>query len=152
MNEQVQQDHEATALVYDPTASIVIRTGSLYNDTELKAMDAFAVSCLHRDNAANARKMSDYQTRIANARTWFIENADDYGDEDWFTDLAELLGISLTKTVEVTVEVTYTNRIEVPINFDAENLDSSDFSISVEYDGEGETVGYDDYDVTVSVH
>jgi hypothetical protein len=65
-------------------------------------------------------------------------------------ELAAELDIELTKEIEVTFNVEVTTTLTVPIDFDAEKIDDSDFDIRVDYTGNYDDVEEDGTDWEIS--
>ena len=63
---------------------------------------------------------------------------------DDLKELAEELEIELTKEVEVTFTVEVTATVTVPLDFNAEDIEESDFDIRVNYEGSHNNVECDD--------
>lgn len=63
---------------------------------------------------------------------------------DDLKELADELEIELTKEVEVTFTVEVTATVTVPIDFDAEDIEESDFDIRINYEGSHDDVECDD--------
>lgn len=61
-------------------------------------------------------------------------------------ELAEELDIELTKEVEVTFTVEVTATFTVPLDFEADNIDDSDFDIRIDYTGNNDDVEEDSID------
>jgi hypothetical protein len=59
-------------------------------------------------------------------------------------ELAAELDIELTKEVEVTFTVEVTATVTVPLDFNAEDIEESDFDIRVNYEGSHDDVECDD--------
>ena len=63
---------------------------------------------------------------------------------DDLKELADELEIELTKEVEVTFTVEVTATVTVPIDFNAEDIEESDFDIRINYEGSHNDVECDD--------
>jgi exonuclease VII large subunit len=63
---------------------------------------------------------------------------------DDLKELADELEIELTKEVEVTFTVEVTATVTVPLDFDAEDIEESDFDIRINYEGSHNDVECDD--------
>jgi hypothetical protein len=67
------------------------------------------------------RQLNEHKTKIDNARLAILEAFDnDSFDRENFEVVAEALEISLTKEVNVTINVTFSGTVDVPIGFDIE--------------------------------
>lgn len=68
---------------------------------------------------------------------------------DDLKELAEELEIELTKEVEVTFKVEVTATVTVPIDFNDEDIEESDFDIRINYEGSHDDVECDDIEWSV---
>jgi hypothetical protein len=77
-------------------------------------------------NSAQQRVIKEQKNKIDNARLAILEAFDnDSFDRENFEVVAEALDISLTKEVNVTINVTFSGTVDVPIGFDIEgNLEN----------------------------
>jgi sugar-specific transcriptional regulator TrmB len=69
---------------------------------------------------------------------------------DDLKELADELEIELTKEVEVTFTVEVTATVTVPIDFNAEDIEESDFDIRINYEGSHNDVECDDIEWTMN--
>lgn len=79
----------------------------------------------------------------------FLKSHIGEGDEaslDELKELAESLSIELTKEVEITFTLEVTATATVPLDFDPEKFDDSDFDVRVEYTGDFDDVDCEDID------
>lgn len=103
------------------------------------------------------RKLEYTEQEVRNQRSrWasMAETIEDFlkehiseGNSASVNDLKELaaeLDIELTKEVEVTFSVEVTATLTVPLDFDAEDIEESDFDIRIDYEGSHDDVECDD--------
>lgn len=120
--------------LYDPKATIVVRKGYYYgtpSDSKFDLENADDISrtywrldALQETNNRNSRaqdKVKDY----------LVENYDEIGEEH-ATEIANILGIDLSKEVEVEFNVTIKATISMPVNEDVSDLSVYDFDITLE--------------------
>lgn len=120
--------------LYDPKATIVVRKGYYYgtpSDSKFDLENADDISrtywrldALQETNNRNSRaqdKVKDY----------LVENFDEIGEEH-ATEIANILGIDLSKEVEVEFTVTIKATISMPVNEDVSDLSVYDFDITLE--------------------
>mgnify|MGYP000058596010 FL=1 len=120
--------------LYDPKATIVVRKGYYYgtpSDSKFDLENADDISrtywrldALQETNNRNSRaqdKVKDY----------LVENYDEIGEEH-ATEIANILGIDLSKEVEVEFNVTIKATISMPVNEDVSDLSVYDFDITIE--------------------
>lgn len=86
--------------------------------------------------------------------TEFIkDNMSDGADSDALKELANELDIELTKDLRITLTVQYYADVTVPLDYDVENIDESDFDINIRYTGSDdvdfsdESTEVDEFDV-----
>ena len=128
MTEQV-----AVTPAYDPKATILVRKGYYYGspaDSKYEMENADDISrtywkleALQETNNRNSRaqeKLKDY----------LVENFDEIGEEH-ATEIANIFGIDLSKTVDVEFSVTIKATISVPMNTDVSDLSVYDFDVEI---------------------
>ena len=128
MTEQV-----AITPAYDPKATILVRKGYYYgtpSDSKFELENADDISrtywrldALQETNNRNSRaydKVKDY----------LVENFDEIGEEH-ANGIAEILGIELSKVVEVVFDVTIRATVSIPVNEDVSDLSVYDFDIEI---------------------
>ena len=128
MSEQV-----AVTPAYDPKATILVRKGYYYgtpSDSKFDLENADDISrtywkldALQETNNRNSRaqdKLKDY----------LIENYEEIGEEH-ATEIANIFGIELSKTVEVVFDVTIRANVSVPVDKDVSDLSAYDFDIEI---------------------
>ena len=129
MSEQV-----AVTPAYDPNAEMLIKKGYYYGtpaNAEYATVTADDISrtywrldALQETNNRNSRaqdKLKDY----------LVENYDEIGEEH-ATEIANILGIDLSKEVEVEFTVTIKATISMPVNEDVSDLSVYDFDVTIE--------------------
>jgi hypothetical protein len=120
--------------LYDPKATIVVRKGYYYgtpSDAKYDLENAddisrafWRVDALQSTNNSNSRahdKLKDY----------LVENFDEIGEEH-ATEIANIFGMDLSKTVDVEFNVTIKATISIPVNEDVSDLSVYDFDITLE--------------------
>ena len=128
MTEQV-----AVTPAYDPKATILVRKGYYYgtpSDSKFDLENADDISrtywrldALQETNNRNSRaqdKLKDY----------LVENFDEIGEEH-ATEIANIFGIDLSKTVDVEFSVTIKATISVPMNTEVSDLSVYDFDVEI---------------------
>jgi hypothetical protein len=129
MSEQI-----AVTPAYDPKATILVRKGYYYgtpSDSKFEVENADDISrtywrldAVQETNNRNSRahdKLKDY----------LVENFDEIGEEH-ATEIANILSIDLSKTVDVEFNVTIKATISIPVNEDVSDLSVYDFDITIE--------------------
>ena len=120
--------------LYDPKATIVVRKGYYYgtpSDSKFDLENADDISrtywrldAVQETNNRNSRahdKIKDY----------LVDNFDEIGEEH-ANEIATILGIDLSKEVEVEFNVTIKATISMPVNEDVSDLSVYDFDITLE--------------------
>ena len=128
MTEQV-----AVTPAYDPKATILVRKGYYYStpsDSKFELENADDISrtywkadALKETNDRNSRAQEKVQE-------YLIENFDEIGEEH-ATAIANILGLELSKTLEVVFDVTIRATVTVPMDKDVEDLSVYDFDIEI---------------------
>jgi seryl-tRNA synthetase len=116
------------------SATIVEEFVNHYN-----AIENYKIQVARLENERNAHRtrwatMSDSIEEFL--KSHIGENDDASVDE--LKELAENLGIELTKQIKVTFTIEVEVDMEVELDFDEENIDESDFSIDITYDGQND--------------
>ena len=124
---------EATP-TYDPNATMLIKKGYYYGtpaNAEYATVNADDISrtywrldALQETNNRNSRA----QDKV---KEYLVENYDEIGEEH-ATEIANILGIDLSKEVEVEFNVTIKATVSMPVNEDASDLSVYDFDITIE--------------------
>ena len=128
MSEQV-----AVTPAYDPKATILVRKGYYYgtpSDSKFDLENADDISrtywrldALQETNNRNSRA----QDKL---KEYLVENYDEIGEEH-ATEIANIFGIDLSKTVDVEFSVTIKATISVPMNTDVSDLSVYDFDVDI---------------------
>jgi hypothetical protein len=118
---------------YDPKATILVRKGYYYgapSDAKYDLENADDISrtywrldALQETNNRNSRaydKVKDY----------LVENYDEIGEEH-ATEIANILGIDLSKEVQVEFVVTIKATVSIPVNEDVSDLSVYDFDVEI---------------------
>jgi len=119
--------------LYDPKATIVVRKGYYYgtpSDSKFDLENADDISrtywrldAVQETNNRNSRahdKLKDY----------LVENFDEIGEEH-ATEIANIFGMDLSKTVDVEFNVTIKATITIPMDKDVSDLSVYDFDIEI---------------------
>ena len=121
------------APLYDPKATIVIKKGYYHEspaNIEYANVDAddisrnyWRVGALQETNNRNSRTVDA-------VKDYLVENYKDIGEEH-ANEIANLLGVDLSKTLEVVFDVTIRATISVPVGKDVDDLSVYDFDIEI---------------------
>jgi hypothetical protein len=119
---------------YDPKATILVRKGYYYgtpSDSRFEVENADDISrtywrldALQETNNRNSRAHDK-------VKEYLVENFDEIGEEH-STEIANILGIDLSKTIDVEFNVTIKASISIPVNEDVSDLSVYDFDITIE--------------------
>jgi hypothetical protein len=126
-------DQVAVTPAYDPKATILVRKGYYYGSPsdakyDLENADDISrtywrVDALQSTNSSNSRA----QDKL---KEYLVENYDEIGEEH-ATEIANIFGIDLSKTVDVEFSVTIKATISVPMNTDVSDLSVYDFDVEI---------------------
>ena len=124
---------EAIAPVYNPKATMLIKKGYYYASPEQSRYEVenaddisrafWRVDALTETNQRNSRaqdKLKDY----------LVENFEDIGEE-YANEIANIMGIELSKSVEVEFNVTIKATITIPVNEEVSDLSTYDFDVEI---------------------
>lgn len=121
------------AELYDANKTVIIKKGYYHESpanieyAEVNADDIsrtyWRVGALTETNNRNSRT-------VDSVKEYLVENFEDIGEEH-ATEIANLLGVDLSKTIEVVFDVTIRATISVPVNKDVEDLSVYDFDIEI---------------------
>jgi len=119
---------------YDPKATILVRKGYYYgtpSDSRFELENADDISrtywrldALQETNNRNSRAHDK-------VKEYLVENFDEIGEEH-ATEIANILSIDLSKTIDVEFNVTIKATISIPVNEDVSDLSVYDFDITIE--------------------
>jgi hypothetical protein len=128
MTEQV-----AVTPAYDPKATILVRKGYYYgtpSDSKFELESADNVSRTYWQKDA-LKETNDRNSRAQDKlKEYLVENYDEIGEEH-ATEIANIFGIDLSKTVDVEFSVTIKATISVPMNTDVSDLSVYDFDVEI---------------------
>ena len=129
-------------LSYDSEAKIVINESNSFYENDFKLRTAGELGRAWRDNISNSALLRQKRIEVEKVKEYLVENYDEL--EDHADEIAELLGITLEKTVEVTFQVEITATISLPIGKDFRDLSEYDFDVELTCnDSDYEVEGYD---------
>ena len=135
----VDLSDEYTSYSRDQIKQMVYDLGALSKENETFRLD---IVSLRNTISALQRQNSYGNNLIKNAKVIILEAFDDDEfDKDAFTAIAEALNVSLTKEYEVTINVTFSGTVSVPLGFDIEG------DLENYIDFEARTNGYGSEDI-----
>ena len=123
-------------LVYDPYAEIVYNSGQHYYDNVPAKISADRITSIVRNEKIWSERAIKNEGRIDKVRDYLIENYDEL--EEHADEIASLLGIDLTNTVEVEFDVTVRATLVVPMGTSVDDLSTYDFDLEISYNGRDE--------------
>lgn len=98
---------------------------------------------LNQSQEANSVLRTRLQKLVDNVTEFIKDNLEDGCGTQELKDLAEELDISLTKDMTISFTVKYYADITVPLDFDTDKIDESDFRISIEFQGNDNDIDWD---------
>lgn len=117
-------------LTYDPYAKIVINTHKpAYAGVTPEVLEAHQVTSLSNNERIRRDLVTKYENSIDKVRDYLIENLDEL--EEYAVEIARLLDIELSRTVEVEVNVTYNLTVELEAGKDVSDLNEWDFDLTI---------------------
>jgi len=116
---------------YDPYAKIVInKKPDYYSTGEFVEMTGYELSSIVRNEAIHRTENIKRANAISNLEEYLVENYDDL--ESHADAIADLFGLSLTKTVEIEVNVTFTITAELKAGVDVDTIDEYNLEFTVD--------------------
>ena len=119
---------------YDPNAKMVIKKGYYYStssNAELLEVKADDVSRTYWQKDALQETNDRTSRAFDKVKDYLVENFDEIGEEHAI-EIANILGIELSKTVDVEFDVRIKATISIPVNEDVSDLSVYDFDITIE--------------------
>ena len=119
---------------YDPKATIVVRKGYYYgtpSDSKFDVENADDISRTYWRLDAVTETNNRNSRAIDKVKDYLVENFDEISEEH-ATEIATILGIDLSKEVEVEFNVTIKATISMPVNEEVSDLSIYDFDITLE--------------------
>ena len=126
-------------LVFDPQASIVIE-----ESTGTRSLSAYEVQQAVSRVGHYRTTVNNLEAGISQVKDYLIENYEDLGDHA--KEIAEFLGIELTREVSVDIHVTVTATLTIPADKDVSDL-SYDLEFSLE--STDSDVELEEYDINI---
>ena len=118
---------------YDPNAKMVIKKGYYYStssNAELLEVKADDVSRTYWQKDALQETNDRTSRAFDKIKDYLVENFDEIGEEH-ATEIANILGIELSKTIDVEFDVRIKATISIPVNEDVSDLSVYDFDIEI---------------------
>ena len=117
---------------YDPNAKMTIKKGYYYNslaNAEFAEVNADDVSRTYWQKDA-LKETNDRNSKAHDkVKDYLVENFDEL--EEHAEEIAKILGIDLSKTVDVEFNVTIKATISIPVNKDVSDLSTYDFDVEI---------------------
>lgn len=133
---------ETTTEVKEPTpyevAAEFVKNNAVSEITERIAQLTEQLKYARNDYDQARQALNNWRTKTTD---FVVEHVKDNEiDVDDLKEFADEMGIELTKEIEVTFKVDVKFTATVPLDFDVENIDESDFDIRINYNGNHEDV------------
>ena len=119
--------------LYDPKATIVVRKGYYYgtpSDSKFDLENADDISRTYWRLEAVQETNNRNSRAFDKVKDYLVENYDEIGEEH-ANEIATILGIDLSKTVDVEFNVTIKATISIPVNEDVSDLSVYDFDVEI---------------------
>ena len=118
---------------YDPKATILVRKGYYYgtpSDSKFEVENADDISRTYWQKDA-LKETNDRNSRaLDKLKEYLVENFDEIGEEH-ATEIANIFGMDLSKTVDVEFNVTIKATVSIPVNEDVSDLSVYDFDVEI---------------------
>jgi hypothetical protein len=134
---------------YDRAKTLVINK-QYYGTPEYALVSAEDVSMKYWRHSALTQRVANYESSHDKLKDYLVENFDSIG-EDNAKDIATILNIDLSKSVEVEFNVTIKATITIPFNEEVSDLSTYDFDVELisnngDYDVEDSDADIDSID------
>ena len=134
---------------YDRAKTLVINK-QYYGTPEYALVSAEDVSMKYWRHSALTQRVANYESAHDKLKDYLVENFDSIG-EDNAKDIATILNIDLSKSVEVEFNVTIRATITIPFNEEVSDLSTYDFDVELisnngDYDVEDSDADIDSID------
>ena len=119
--------------LYDPNKTIIIKKGYYYAspaNLEYANVNADEVSKTYWQKDALQETNNRNSKAYDKVKEYLVENFDEIGEEH-ANQIAEFLGIELSKSVDVEFNVTIKATVSIPVNEDVSDLSVYDFDIEI---------------------
>lgn len=120
---------EPEVLTYDPYAKVIINTSGTWSEVVPEVFEAHQATSLYTNQKIYNKQLSTIRTNVERVRDYLMENYDEL--ELHADEIANLLDIELTKTVELDVDVTFTVTVELQAGQTADDIDEYDFDVEI---------------------
>lgn len=121
---------QTVELTYDPYAEIVINDSiRSYQESIPKKISASEATTAIRNNKLNLIKIVNFEKTENDVKDYLIANFDDFSEHA--TEIASLLQMDLSKTVEVSLDATIKVTLLLPIGTTIDDIGNYDFEIQV---------------------
>ena len=138
---------EAPALSYDPLAQIVYNAShTFFAEDKPEKISAHEISTLSRNERHLGNRVKEFGSSIEKVKEYLVENYDEL--ELHADEIARLLRIELTNTVEVTFQVEVTATVTLPVGKDFDDLSEYDFEVTIESSNSDYEIESYDADIT----
>ena len=121
------------ASLYDANKTLIIKKGYYYAspaNLEYAEVNADEVSRTYWQKDALQETNNRNSKAYDKVKEYLVENYDEIGEEH-ANEIATILGIDLSKTVDVEFNVTIKATISIPVNEDVSDLSVYDFDIEI---------------------
>jgi hypothetical protein len=118
---------------YDPNAKILIKKGYYYNslaNAEFAEVNADDVSRTYWQKDALKETNDRTGRAFDKVKEYLVENFDEIGEEH-ANEIARIMGIDLTKTVDVEFIVSIKATLSIPVNKDVSDISVYDFDVEI---------------------
>lgn len=136
---------QEAVLDYNADTLVVLNESpAYYSSVKPFTMTAKEISNAVRRDKDNEARIAKFESRIYNVEEYLKENYEEL--DDHATEIAKLLGIDLTQKVEVTVDVTFTATLLLPMGTDISDVSTFDFEATLTSNSDFDIDDFD-YDV-----
>ena len=134
LGKHINPNQEPEELVYDQEALLVINVSETWSEVTPELVNAGQVTEIYKTNRNNRSIIRDFNTNNSAVQQYLIDNYDEL--DEHADEIAELLGLKLTREVELEITANFLVTIELERGQDPYDIDAYDFAFEVSSDHE----------------
>ena len=125
----INPNQEPEPLVYDPQSLVVINTSETWSEVKPELVNAGQVSDIYKNNQIKRNVIDDFNKNNDAVEQYLIDNYDELGEHA--DKIAELLGFTLSREVELEITATFRVTVELERGIDPYDIDAYDFGFDI---------------------
>lgn len=135
LGKHINPNQEPEPLVYDPQSQIVINVSETWSEVKPELVSASQVTDIYKNNQIKRNIINDFNKNNDAVQQYLIDNYDEL--DEHADKIAELLGFTLTREVELEITATFLVTVELERGVNPYDIDGYDFNFEISsYDHE----------------